>query len=173
MTIKAFVTDVDGCLTDGGIIFDEKGRGTSRFHAHDGLGLSVLRKMNVKLIAISGRNCVSVKHRLEQLGFDHMMLGSKEKLIDLESYLEEANITPNEIAFMGDDLIDYEIFKKVNVTYAPSNAVENIKEVAKHQTIKAGGEGAVREAVEHLLKHYFSTSILVEYFKNGSKAVIQ
>lgn len=171
--IKAFVTDVDGCLTDGGIIFTDQGDGICRFHAHDGLGLSVLKKMGITLIAISGRKCKAVEHRLNQLGFDYQILGSKNKFSDLSELLNKMSLTLDDIAFVGDDLIDLEVMELAARKYAPANAIDIVKKISCFTSAYKGGDGAIRDIIEHMLVKDFKTSVMCEYFKNGIKSIVQ
>tara|TARA_B100002049_G_scaffold45729_1_gene31840 strand:+ start:15785 stop:16312 length:528 start_codon:yes stop_codon:yes gene_type:complete len=171
--IKVFVTDVDGCLTDGCIIFTDQGDGICRFHAHDGLGLSVLKKMGITLIAISGRKCKAVEHRLNQLGFHHIILGSTNKQTDLRNLLNELSLSFKDIAYVGDDLIDLEVMELAAKRYAPANAVDIVKKISCFTSAHKGGDGAVRDIIEHMLAKDFKTSVMCEYFKEGTQSIVQ
>lgn len=167
LNIKAFVTDVDGCLTDGAIYMGDNGR-FSKFHAHDGMGFSLLRAAGIPYFAISGRVCEGVLKRLEQLKFNGIKLGSQNKLKDLAEMLDEHNIDISEVAFMGDDIIDIECMEKAAISYAPANAVDVIRDISTHPLAKAGGFGAGREAIEDLLSNeleYDTTELYKEHLK--------
>lgn len=151
--IKLFAFDIDGVLTDGRLYYGANGEeeGLKVFHAQDGLGLSLLRKSGVILVAISGRSTTATKRRLEDLGVHHMFLGTTAKKQTLQSILNDTAINASEAAFMGDDLIDLPAMTMVELAMAPANAVKEVKAAAQFVTNKQGGLGAVREAAEHIL----------------------
>lgn len=151
MAVKLVAFDVDGVLTDGRLTYTADGEMQKTFHAHDGYGLKLLQQAGFIVAVISGRDSAPLRRRLADLGIEHMCLGSKNKLSDLQAICATYGWSLADTAFMGDDLIDYLVMTKVGYRIAPANAVKDILEISHHITQKQGGAGAVREAVEHLL----------------------
>jgi len=167
--IKVLVLDVDGVLTNGligftGILDCE----TKFFHVHDGLGISLWQKAGFHTVLISGRNAQCVATRANELKITHIKQGSKDKVADLDAFLRKLGCTSSETCFVGDDLGDIPAMQHVGYTIAVQNAVQEVKELANWTTTKNGGDGAVREAIEHLMKanntweHYVS-SLMTEH----------
>jgi 3-deoxy-D-manno-octulosonate 8-phosphate phosphatase (KDO 8-P phosphatase) len=152
--IRLFAFDIDGVLTDGRLYYAATGEqdGLKVFHVHDGMGLSLLKKAGIKLVAISGRGAPATQCRLEELGIDHIHLGVKDKAAVLASILEQENISASEAVFMGDDLIDLGAMTMSGLAIAPSNAVKDVKDIAGFITTLHGGMGAVREAAHYVLE---------------------
>lgn len=149
--IKLFVLDVDGVLTDGTIWLTGNGEEFKRFHTHDGVGLRRLQKSGVTLAIISGRTSVSVTKRMAELNIPLVFQGCQDKLPVFYKLIEELNITPQEAAYMGDDLPDIPVMQVTGLSIAVANACPEVKAVAHWQTEKSGGMGAVREACDRLL----------------------
>lgn len=151
--IRLFAFDIDGVLTDGRLYYGKQGEeeGLKVFHVHDGMGLSLLKKAGVKLVAISGRGTPATLTRLEELGIDHIFLAVKDKARILNGILETEGMAPEHVAFMGDDLIDLEAMTISKFAIAPNNAVQDVKNNANFITELRGGEGAVREAAHFIL----------------------
>lgn len=150
MTIKLLVLDVDGVLTDGQLLYSAEGETLKSFNVQDGLGLKILRSLGVRIAVISGRNSKPLRARLDDLGIHDRSLGSKDKVAALKTFLVRLNVEAKDTAFMGDDLVDHAVMQACGYTIAPKNAVDEIKDIADFVTEKAGGQGAVREACEHL-----------------------
>jgi 3-deoxy-D-manno-octulosonate 8-phosphate phosphatase (KDO 8-P phosphatase) len=150
--IKAVVFDVDGVLTDGKIIYDSEGREIKNFNVQDGLGMGALRKMGLKLAIISSRNSKVVAPRAKELRIDHTYVGVDPKIKAYEDLLKKLKMKDEQICFIGDDLADLRVMQRVGVAIAPANAVGEIKKASHYVTKKSGGEGAVREAAELILK---------------------
>jgi 3-deoxy-D-manno-octulosonate 8-phosphate phosphatase (KDO 8-P phosphatase) len=150
--IRAVVCDVDGVLTDGKIIYGSQGDEIKNFNVQDGLGLGALRKMGFKLAIISSRKSKVVAPRAKELRIDHVYVGVEPKMKAYEDLLKKIKMDDEEICFIGDDLADLRIMQRVGLAIAPANAVEDIKKVAHYITGKRGGDGAVREAAELILK---------------------
>lgn len=147
--IKALVMDVDGTLTDGGLYIGTDGELMKRFHVRDGYAIhDLLPKMGIIPIIITGRSSEIVAQRCRELGITRLVQGSSNKIEDLKKILEEENISITQVAYMGDDLNDYDCMKQVGLKGCPSDAVSEIKSIADHVTISSGGNGAVREFVE-------------------------
>lgn len=150
--IKIFITDVDGVLTDGRIILGSNGLELKAFHAQDGLGLHLAQKAGLKTAIITGRYSEAVERRGRELAFDYVFQGVTDKKSVLREILTKEGLNLNEAAYIGDDLNDLPILKLAGVKLAVNNAVNEVKEAADYVTRKDGGCGAVREAVELILK---------------------
>jgi 3-deoxy-D-manno-octulosonate 8-phosphate phosphatase (KDO 8-P phosphatase) len=150
--IKAVVCDVDGVLTDGRIIYDSDGRELKNFNVQDGLGLSALRKMGLKLAIISSRESKVVEPRAKELKIDFTYVGVEPKMKAYDDLLKKLKMKDEDVCFIGDDLADLRVMERVGFAVAPSNAVQDIKNVADYVTKKSGGKGAVRETAELILK---------------------
>src|SRR3990167_3837770 len=110
--IKLLILDVDGVLTDGGITVNAQGEEIISFHVHDGFGIKQLQKIGISIAIISGRTPPAVLHRLKHLGVKHIFLGQLDKIAAYESLLKALTVTPQEVAFMGDDLPDVPLMQK-------------------------------------------------------------
>ena len=148
--IKLLILDVDGVLTDGKIFVLPDGETMVSFHVHDGAGIKNLQAIGIMLAVISGRNTKSVRHRLEQLGIKHIFLGSDNKLIALNTLIDELKLTAEQIAYVGDDDADIPVMEKVGLSITVPNAMESVKKIAQYCTQKTGGNGAVREVCDLL-----------------------
>jgi 3-deoxy-D-manno-octulosonate 8-phosphate phosphatase (KDO 8-P phosphatase) len=151
-TIRFLVLDVDGVLTDGGIVIDSQGRESKRFNVQDGLGIRLWLKAGHDMAILTGRSSAAVTHRARELGIAHVIQGSNDKALDLDRLLNRVGVSENETAMVGDDLPDLPIMRRVGYAVAVANAVPEICDVARFITRSVGGHGAVREVIEHLLK---------------------
>ena len=149
--IKVLIVDVDGVLTDGGIIIDSNGVETKRFDVQDGFGLVFWKKCGLKSAIISARQSGVVAHRAKDLQIDKVFVGVYPKINSYDALLKEWGIKDEEVCFIGDDVADLAILKRVGFSVAVANAVFEVKSIAKYVTTKKGGEGAVREAIELIL----------------------
>lgn len=150
--IKCLVLDVDGVLTDGSIIYTSSGEEIKAFYAQDGLALALAKRCGMKLAIITGRTSPMVERRVKELKFDFLRMGSGNKSQALRELSEETGIPFEHMAYMGDDLNDLGPLSKVGLALAPANGVGEVKEVAHYVTKARGGSGAVREALEMILK---------------------
>jgi len=151
--IKLAAFDVDGVMTDGSITYDENGVEYKTFNAKDGQGITNLRKSGIITAIITARNNGTVQHRAENLKFDEIHQGSKNKLETLNEILKKYGFTFEETAYMGDDLPDICILKEAGLSGCPNDAVEEVKNVAKFISSKNGGRGAVREFCDLIVKN--------------------
>ncbi len=152
MKIKLTAFDVDGVLTDGSLTFDEKGREYKTFNSKDGQGIINLNNSGIITAIITARQNKTVKHRAKNLSITELHQGSKNKIATLEKIMHKYNITFDEIAYMGDDLPDICILKKVALKGCPADAVEKVKNIANFISSKNGGRGAVREFCDYILE---------------------
>ena len=150
--VELLVLDVDGVLTDGGIMLDADGREIKRFSALDGAGLKYWQRAGRQVAIISGRDSPAVAARAAELGVAAVCQNAKQKLPAYEAVLARLGMTDARTAVMGDDLPDLPLLRRAGFALAPANAVEDVRAAADYVTAARGGEGAVREAVEMLLK---------------------
>jgi len=154
--IKILLMDVDGVLTDGRLYLipngDRKLVETKGFDSQDGIALRWLSWFDIKTGVISGRESPATAERAAQVGMKWVFQGHIEKIPLFERILAEAQVTPAEIAYVGDDLTDVVIMKRVGLSFATANARCEVKRSASAITEAAGGAGAVREVVELLLR---------------------
>jgi 3-deoxy-D-manno-octulosonate 8-phosphate phosphatase (KDO 8-P phosphatase) len=149
--IKAAVFDVDGVLTDGRLIFDHKGRESKAFHSRDGLGLKALMRHNIEVIILSARECSAVTHRMARLGIQHVIQGREDKQVALEALLNQLGLSAAEVAYTGDDLVDWPAMRPCGLRCAPADADPWLRAHVDVVTVARGGEGAAREVCELLL----------------------
>lgn len=142
--------DVDGTLTDGGIVFDEDGRESKRFHVHDGLGISLLRRHGIEVAFVTARASVVAERRAAELGVEaHTRI--KDKRACMQAMAEARGLATEQIAFMGDDLVDLPALAIAGLAAAPANRHPWLDSRLHFITGKAGGHGAVRELCDLLL----------------------
>jgi len=151
-TIRLIVLDVDGVLTDGSIIVNDEGVESKRFFVRDGFGIKAAMSAGLKLAVVTGRNTRAVTLRMTELGVEHVLQGVSDKAIGLETVCQQAKVQPEEAAYVGDDLIDLPAMLRCGYPIAVADAVEEVRAEAKYVTQACGGRGAVREAIEHILK---------------------
>lgn len=162
--VKLFILDVDGVMTDGGIILDSEGRELKRFNVYDGTGVKYLQRAGLQVALISGRHSESTSVRARQLGIEIVYQGAADKLEVLQEVKRRAGVRDEEISYMADDLIDLPVMRRVGYPIAPANARPEVKQVALYVTKAEGGHGAVREAAEHILKAQGRWNALIERY---------
>ncbi|HLG28581.1 MAG TPA: HAD-IIIA family hydrolase [Candidatus Brocadiales bacterium] len=150
--IKMVIIDVDGVLTDGKIIVDAKGEEVKNFHVRDGTGIKYLQRAGLNCAVISGRKCTATEHRLRELGIKDIFQNAVNKIEAYEQIVTKYNLKDEEVCYIGDDLIDIPIFRRVGFSAAVPDAPHEVKEIATYITKTAGGQGAVREVIEKILK---------------------
>jgi 3-deoxy-D-manno-octulosonate 8-phosphate phosphatase (KDO 8-P phosphatase) len=164
--IKLLLMDCDGVLTDGRLWLTDNGDEQKSFNTHDGLGLSLLHRAGLKSGIISGRTSTAVSRRARELGVEFVRQGNPDKIEAFEQVLKEAGVDENEVAFVGDDLPDIPLMQRVELAIAVADAVEETRLAAHYVTQVRGGEGAVREVIEMILKSQGRWNDLVdEYLK--------
>jgi len=150
--IRLLVLDVDGVLTDGGLRYSASGEETKRFHVHDGLALVAALKGGLQVAVLSSRASAAVTRRMAELGVGEVHQGVADKAGALDALRTRLGLAVAEVAVMGDDLPDLAAMARAGLALAPSNAVAEVKRAAHWVARRRGGDGAVREAVEMLLK---------------------
>jgi YrbI family 3-deoxy-D-manno-octulosonate 8-phosphate phosphatase len=150
--IELILSDVDGVLTDGGILLDNQGIETKRFCIRDGQGIRLWQKSGYRFGLISLRSSQIVKMRAEELGIEIVRQGTGDKLAALQQIREELGLKPEQICYLGDDLPDLPAVGAVGLGVAVGDACEELRRAAHYVTTTAGGSGAVRETVEMILK---------------------
>ncbi|MFH1457597.1 MAG: HAD-IIIA family hydrolase [Candidatus Omnitrophota bacterium] len=150
--IKLLLLDVDGVLTDGRIIYDSLGRDMKFFDVHDGLGVYVLRKAGIKTVLITAKGSRAIKPRARDMRVEEVFANVTPKTIVLDKILKKYKVDIHEVCFVGDDLVDLCIMKRVGFPIAVFNAAPEIKQAASYITVRTGGRGAVREVAELILK---------------------
>lgn len=150
--IKAIVFDVDGVLTDGGIIYDSTGLEYKRYNVKDGQIISHLKKSGMIVGAITGRESQVVKNRCEELKLDFHYHGVSDKLVQYEKIKEAYKLQDEEIAYIGDDIIDLPILTRCGLSATPHDARYYIKERVDFITPSRGGDGALRDFADFILE---------------------
>ena len=150
--IRLLVLDVDGVLTDGGLFVSASGEEAKRFHVHDGLALVAARKAGLQIAILSSRASAAVTRRMTELGVGEVHQGVTDKAGALDALRERLGLAVGEVAMMGDDLPDLPAMARAGLALAPANAAAEVKRTAHWVARRRGGDGAVREAVEMLLK---------------------
>ncbi len=150
--VKFLVLDVDGVLTNGQIVLDHRGQEMKYFDVQDGLGIVMFQQTGYEVAIISSRQSGSVKARAKELNIHKVFQGIKSKEKIYKKLIEELAIKDQQICFIGDDLPDLSVLKKVGFAVTVPNGAEEVKEIADYVTRKHGGQGAVREVIELILK---------------------
>lgn len=151
--VKLLILDVDGVMTDGTVWQDADGGISKRFHIRDGHGLVLLKKHGgIPLAIISGRSDPATAHRAKDLGFAHVVQGVHHKLQAGTELAASLSIPLDDVCFMGDDIIDVPLMEKVGLSAAPANSCPEALEAAAFVSAFDGGQGAVRELCELLMK---------------------
>ncbi len=150
--IKVLITDVDGVLTDGGLYYNDQGQIFKKFHVQDGLGVKLAQMAGLRIIVITGLKSNAVMKRIEELGIRDYYEGHLKKEDIIREISKNNNIKFREMAYLGDDWVDAPAMKLVGFPMAVKNAQPEIKDIALWISEKNGGEGALRDAVNFILK---------------------
>lgn len=150
-TIKLVIFDVDGVLTDGTLFIGDDGQEYKAFNSKDGHGIRMLHEGGVQSAILTGRSSNVVNHRAKDLGIDIVMQGHRDKRPAFQALLEETGLKPEEIAYVGDDVIDLPVMTQVGLPIAVNDAHAMVKEHSLWTTEACGGQGAAREICEFLL----------------------
>jgi len=150
--IRLLVMDVDGVLTDGRMVLSDRGDELKMFHTHDGIGLALAHRAGLKTALVTGETSPIAKARGEKLGVGTVMLGARRKGDVVDALLAEHGLSPDALAYIGDDLLDLPALQRAGLAVTVADAVADVKAVAHVVTKAPGGHGAVRECVELLLR---------------------
>lgn len=150
-SIKLVITDIDGVWTDGGMYYAAEGDVMKRFSVKDGWGVAFLRRAGIPVAIMTGENTPIVKRRAEKLNVDYCFLGVKDKVAQAETLCAELGVSLDETAYIGDDLNDLPLLRRVGFSASPVNTPDYVKREVDYVTATPGGYGAFREFVEKLL----------------------
>lgn len=164
--IKFLVLDVDGTLTDGKIYVDDKDNSFKAFNVKDGFALVNWLKLGGEVAILTGKKSNIVERRAKELGIKYIIQGSKNKKQDLKNLLKELNITFENVAYMGDDLNDLGVMKSVGFSACPKDSIQEVLEITNFISSKNGGDGAVREFLEHIMKKNGMWKKILEKYSN-------
>jgi len=149
--VRLAITDVDGVLTDGGIIYDETGECMKRFHVRDGLGIRLLEESGIRVAVLSGRDSATLRKRVADLGVSLHSYGVKDKAQACAALMQAAGAEPHQTVCIGDDTIDLPAFAACGMSYAVADAPDYVKQQATGVLALAGGQGAFRELADAIL----------------------
>ena len=149
--VKLLISDVDGVLTDGTVYKSSNGEELKKFNVTDGSGAAMARAAKLNIALISGRYSKATSIRAKELKISELYNGTLDKIGPYSELKKKYKLQDDEIAYLGDDIIDLPIMERVGVPIAVANAVDIIKEVALHITAKGGGDGAFREAIDWII----------------------
>lgn len=151
-SVKLIIFDVDGIMTDGTLYLADDGQEYKGFNSLDGHGLKMLKSTGVELGIITGRNSQVVIHRARNLGITHLHQGAQDKLMVYRQLLGDLGLSPEQTAFMGDDVVDLPVMRRAGFAIAVPAAPDLVKAHSHYVTKREGGRGAVREACEFIMR---------------------
>lgn len=149
--VRLLIADVDGVLTDGGLLFDNRGEEYKRFNSLDGHGIRMLLDSGIAVAVITGRESQIVNHRMRELGVEHVYQGQRAKLQALEELLAATGLDAAQAAYVGDDLPDLPVMRRVGFAITVQNAHSFVKQHCDWVTTSLGGHGAIREVSDFIL----------------------
>jgi YrbI family 3-deoxy-D-manno-octulosonate 8-phosphate phosphatase len=164
--IELILADVDGVLTNGGIIFDNQGIETKQFHIRDGLGIRLWQRAGYRFGLITGRSSHIVQVRAAELGIEIVRQTAEDKLPVAHEILDQLKLDASRVCYIGDDLPDLPILKVVGLAVAVADACPEVRQAAHFVSTRAGGEGAVREAIETILRSQGRWDDLIQKYLN-------
>ena len=150
--VRLFLIDVDGVLTDGGILYDGNGVEAKRFHVRDGHGIKMMQRAGIEVGIITGRTSEAVRIRAEELGIERVRQGVFDKVAAWREMLDETGLSPEQSAYVGDDLVDVPLLRQVGFAATVADAEEYVLSEADFVSSRRGGCGAVREIIEFVLR---------------------
>jgi 3-deoxy-D-manno-octulosonate 8-phosphate phosphatase (KDO 8-P phosphatase) len=150
--VKLLILDVDGVLTDGGLIWNADGQESKAFHVHDGHGIRLVQRSGIEVALLTGRSSQVVSLRAKDLGIKLVVQGSRNKLTDYEEMLKQRQLDDRDVAYVGDDLVDVPVFRRVGLAVAVAEAAAYVHAQCHLSTENGGGKGAVREVCDLLLQ---------------------
>lgn len=150
--LEWLILDVDGVFTDGTLLYTERGEEMKAFHVRDGLAVTLAREAGLKVGVLSGRDSPALKRRALELKMDEVILGHSDKEPAFDLFLERHGVEAERVAYAGDDLLDLPVMRRCGLSFAPSDAVDEVLARADRVVKSRGGQSAVREIVETLLR---------------------
>jgi 3-deoxy-D-manno-octulosonate 8-phosphate phosphatase (KDO 8-P phosphatase) len=150
--IKILILDIDGVLTDGKLIYTDRGEEIKNFNVNDGLGIFLLRNSGIRSMVVTAKGSGIVNKRCKELRIDKVYKNCHYKIKAFEDIIKRFKVSPENICFVGDDLIDIPVLRRVGLAVCPENAVREVKEHVHFVTEQNGGNGAVREVCDFILK---------------------
>lgn len=150
--IKYFVIDVDGTMTDAGIYYDDNGNEVKKFCTKDAAGFFTAHQVGIQIIVLTGRECLAVTKRMEEMGVEYIFQNIKDKKTFLCNFMKENGILQEEVGYIGDDLNDYPSMQLAGFVGCPVDACQEIKGIADYVSKEKGGHGAVRDVISYVLK---------------------
>jgi 3-deoxy-D-manno-octulosonate 8-phosphate phosphatase (KDO 8-P phosphatase) len=150
--VRLLILDVDGVMTDGRIIIDDAGRESKHFDVRDGHGLRMLMRFDIGVVLLTGRKSRTVTHRAADLGIHEVHQGVLNKLESFNEILARRRLAPEETAYIGDDIVDIPVLRRVGFSASVADAQEEVQRLVDYVTKSIGGRGAVREVCELILK---------------------
>ncbi len=150
--LKYLVIDVDGTMTDGGVYYDENGNELKKFNTKDAAGFFAAHKAGIEILVLTGRECKATERRMKELKVDFVHQNIKNKMEFLKDFIGSRNITKEEIGYIGDDLNDLPPMTLTGFVGCPADSCAEVREKADYVSPLKGGEGAVRDIVEFILR---------------------
>lgn len=150
--VRLLLLDVDGVLTNGVLLFSPEGEESKGFHTQDGFGIKLLRQSGIEAGVITARQSKAVSARCSGLKMRYIYQGDTNKLNAYKEIVKESGLKPVQIAYMGDDWLDLPLIQRVGFSAAPANAVDEVRQQVHYTARRSGGEGAVREVIDLILK---------------------
>lgn len=150
--VRLVIFDVDGVLTDGSLFLGDDGQEYKAFHSRDGHGMKMLQASGVEIGIITGRTSQVVKHRMDSLGIHHVYQGKLEKLPAFEELVATLGLPPHQVAYVGDDVVDLPVMRRVGLAVAVQDAHPLVKQHAHWTTDHGGGRGAARDVCELIMR---------------------
>lgn len=152
MDIKLWIIDVDGTLTDGGLYYDENGNETKKFCTKDAAGFFAVHQLGMQVMILTGRECKATTRRMNEMKVEYLEQNVKDKVNFLEDFMKENNLSKDMVAYIGDDLNDLQSMKLCGYIGCPVDSCAEVKKIADYISPVKGGNGAVRDVIEHLLR---------------------
>lgn len=150
--IKYLVIDVDGTMTDAGIYYDEHGNELKKFCTKDAAGFFAAHQAGMEILVLTGRECAATTRRMTEMKVDYLVQNCKDKVTYLKQFMEEKGITKDQLGYLGDDLNDLPGMQLCGFVGCPADACAEIKEYADYVATTKGGEGAVRDIIQYMLR---------------------
>lgn len=152
MRIRCLVIDVDGTMTDGGIYYDEHGNEMKKFCTRDAAGFYAAQQLGILTVVLTGRKCAATERRMKELKVSYLFENIKDKRFFLKSFMESKELSGEEVGYIGDDVNDLSAMELVGFVGCPADSCREILERADYISSKRGGDGAVRDVIEKLLR---------------------